>query len=94
MFFRESQEQSIKARKHELFEDEQHVIGEPLRSFSDYLHETSAAPLSGTDKAILGAVGVVVLLLFCAAIYTMIQGPRPQSPAAISKTSPSGSLPR
>jgi hypothetical protein len=95
MCSRESQDQSIKARKHELFEDEQHGSQQgPLKAFSEYLEETPAAPLAGSDKAVLGAVGTLVLLLFFAAISTMIQGPGTPWPSAISRTASSGSSPR
>ena len=47
MCSRESQDQSIKARKHELFEDEKNGSQQgSLKAFSQYLEETPAAPLS------------------------------------------------
>ena len=92
---RESQDQSIKARKHELFEDEKQGSQQgSLKAFSEYLEDIPAAPLSGSDKAVLGAVGTLVLLLFFAAIATVIQGPGTPWPSAISRTASSGSSPR
>ncbi|MBV8269639.1 MAG: hypothetical protein JO252_25225 [Planctomycetaceae bacterium] len=92
---RESQDQSIKARKHELFEDEKQGSQQgSLKAFSEYLKETPAAPLSGSDKAVLGAVGTLVLFLFLAAISAMIQGPGTPLPSAISRIASSGSSPR
>lgn len=75
------QEQSIKARKRELFEAQAPTVG-PLRRFSYYLGATPSSPLSTPQKAVLWAVGIVVLLLFLAAMLT-IPSPRgrPQRPA-------------
>ena len=53
------QEQSIKARKREIFEEEQ-VFG-PRRPFSAYLAETEATPLTAGQKAAIWGVGVLVL---------------------------------
>jgi hypothetical protein len=69
------QEQSIKARKREIFEEEQD-FGGPQRPFSDYLAETEATPLTAGQKATLWGVGVLVLLLLLAALLTM---PAPRS---------------
>lgn len=63
------QEQSIKARKHELFAPES--PSGPRRQFAEYLREAPPAPLSSFQKASLGAVGVLVALLFLAAILTV-----------------------
>ena len=63
------QEQSIKARKHELFAQEQEYG--PQRPFSAYLKETPATPLTGVQKGILGAVLALVVLVLLAALATM-----------------------
>lgn len=67
------QEQSIKARKLEIFEEEQDFG--PRRPFSEYLAETEATPLTAGQKAALWGVGLLVLLLLVAALLTM-PGPR------------------
>ena len=64
------QEQSIKARKREIFEEELHDDG-PRRPFSAYIAETPPAPLSSVQKGALVAAGVVVVLLLLAALLTM-----------------------
>jgi hypothetical protein len=64
---RETQEQSIKARKTELFEEESRDgEGGPVRPFRAYLETTPAAPLSLGVKASLWSAGVLVGLLFVA----------------------------
>jgi hypothetical protein len=68
------QEQSIKARKREIFEEEEDFG--PRRPFSEYLAETEATPLTAGQKATLWGVGVLVLLLLLAALLTM---PAPRS---------------
>jgi len=81
------QEQSIKARKREIFE-EQHDSDSPRRPFSAYLAETPPAPLSSAQKAGLVAVGALVVLLLLAALLTM-PGPRSQPrPAARPAATP------
>ncbi|HMB06238.1 MAG TPA: hypothetical protein VKP69_21200 [Isosphaeraceae bacterium] len=68
---RETQEQSIKARKDELFEGRPRGVeggGGLRRPFRAYLYETPAAPLSLGVKASLWGAGAVVGLLFVAAI--------------------------
>jgi hypothetical protein len=67
----QTQEQAIKARKNELFEEEARNAEEgvgPVRPFRAYLRETPAAPLSLGVKASLWGTGAVVGLLFVAAI--------------------------
>jgi hypothetical protein len=68
------QEQSIKARKREIFEEEQQLG--PQRPFSAYLKSTPAMPMTGMQKGILGAVLALVVLLLLAAFATM---PSPRS---------------
>jgi hypothetical protein len=68
----ESEEQSIKARKHEMFEEEQRSAepSGPKKPAQVYLRSTPAAPLSTGVKAILWVVGAIVLLLLVAAVFT------------------------
>ncbi|SIO30430.1 hypothetical protein SAMN05444166_3631 [Singulisphaera sp. GP187] len=76
------QEQSIKARKREIFEEEQ-SFG-PRKPFADYLARTEATPLSTGQKAVLWGVGALVVLLLLAALLTMpapTSGPHQSSPA-------------
>lgn len=66
----EQQDQSIKARKRQLFEEPAHGDDHPaVRPFAAYLRDTPPAPLSGGVRATLWAVGVVVVLLFLAALF-------------------------
>jgi hypothetical protein len=75
------QEQSIKARKREIFEEEQRHA-DPRKPFSEYMAKTPPAPLSTGQKAALGAVGALVVLLLLAALLTM-PGPRiPRRPGS------------
>jgi hypothetical protein len=66
---REKQEQSIKARKKELFVDEQ-VDSGPRKTFREYLRETPATPLSKNVKLMLWGSAAPVLLLFLGALWT------------------------
>ena len=67
-----TQEQSIKARKNELFEVDRPVGAPtgPRRSFRECLRTTPAAPLSPAVRALLWVAGVVVVLLLLAALVT------------------------
>jgi len=65
-----TQEQSIKARKHDLYDDEPDLSTGPRRPFRDCLRETPADPLSTPIKALLWAVGTIVILLLIAALVT------------------------
>lgn len=78
-----SQEQSIRERKQELFAEEP-VIVEHRESFATHLQTTPAAPLSGLAKGILWTVGVLVLLLFVAALSSG------RAPRARRRPAPSG----
>lgn len=69
------QEQSIRARKQLLFEEEEltprHDAASdhgPRKSFSEYLRATPAAPLSGSTRAMLWGAGLIVVLLFIASL--------------------------
>lgn len=77
------QEQSIKARKLEIFEEEQRLG--PRKPFADYLAQTEPTPMSTGQKAALWGVGALVVLLLLAALLTTpssSSGPRPSSGAA------------
>ena len=65
-----TQEQSIKARKHQLYEADARTKTGPDRSFRDCLKETPAAPLSTPIKALLWTVGTLVILLLIVALAT------------------------
>jgi hypothetical protein len=85
----ETQEQSIKARKHQLFDDDtsEFAVKGPRKPFEAFLKETPAEPLSGTAKAILWAAGMVVILLLVAALLKGLRGhpkagPRPTGKSA------------
>lgn len=69
------QEQSIKARKREIFEDEQQS-GPATKGFSAYLAEIPPTPLSKGQKAALGGLFALVLLLLLIALLTR---PAPRS---------------
>ena len=75
------QELSIKARSHELyFQPQQHEATKP---FPVYLRETPAVPLSTFTKVVLWIVGIIVALLFAAALWRAAfgHGPRRQTRA-------------
>ena len=77
------QEQSIKARAHELYvEPERPASGKPVKEFPAYLRETPAVPLSTSTKVVLWIVGIIVALLFVAALWrvSLRHGPRRQTP--------------
>ena len=66
----EQQDQSIKARKVQLFEERDRAgDGLATKPFADYVKATPPAPLSPAVKASLGAVAVLVALLFLAALF-------------------------
>jgi hypothetical protein len=80
-----TQEQSIKARKHQLFEADEPVRSEtdgPRQSFQDCLKTTPAEPLSTPIKALLWVMGTVVILLLIIALAT--GGPRKPKPKPVS----------
>jgi hypothetical protein len=82
-----TQEQSIKARKHELFEVDQSsdALSGPRRSFQECLRETPADPLSTPLKALLWTVGTTVILLLVFALATGgNKKPKPRSPNALA----------
>jgi hypothetical protein len=73
------QESSIKERGQELFLEstEAEFSATPVKPFAVYLRETPATPLAPAVKATLWIVGVVVLILFVAAIW---RSQRPSKP--------------
>lgn len=64
----EHQDQSIKVRKSQLFEPSTQFDSPVVRPFTEYLRTTPPAPLSTTVRGVLWAVGVLVVLLFLAAM--------------------------
>ncbi len=79
-----TQEQSIKARKHQLFEVDEPLDAStgPRRSFQECLRTTPADPLSTPLKALLWTLGTVVILLLIAALAT--GGARKPKPKPVS----------
>jgi hypothetical protein len=83
----ESEEQSIKARKNQLFEAQaqQDALSGPKKPLQVYLRDTPAMPISPGVKATLWGVGALVLLLFLAALAT--RGARRERPRSGSTSS-------
>jgi hypothetical protein len=79
-----TQEQSIKARKHQLFEDEDLASASgPSLPFPELLRVTPAEPLSPAIKALLWVVGTLVVLMLLAALLNAGGGRKaPKTPAA------------
>ncbi|MDR3632742.1 MAG: hypothetical protein P4L84_02840 [Isosphaeraceae bacterium] len=75
---RETQEQSIKARKHELFQPEAATGAStgPRKTVKEYLRDTRPVPLAAGAKAGLWVAAALVLLLFLAALLTSGSRPR------------------
>ncbi len=75
------QEQSIKDRKHLLYDDDDAAIPSgpavDRKPFKVYLQQTPALPISAPLKAALWAVAIVVALLFAAAAMKSMQGKPP-----------------
>ena len=68
---RETEEQSIKARKQELYDappDDPALAPPIVKPFPQYLRETPAAPLPAWGKGLLILLGVIVALLLAAAL--------------------------
>ena len=84
------QERSIKDRGNELFVEPEVRVPErpPVKPFEVYLRETPAEPMSTGAKVLLWVVGVVVLLLFVAALWRIQRRPRarPRAEAASPAT--------
>lgn len=74
------QEISIKKREGELFRPEgDDLQTAPTKPFAEYLRETPADPLPSWVKAALWATGVVVALLFAAALWRLQSRPNLQA---------------
>ena len=64
------QDISIKAREHEVFSKPlPDLASQAVKPFADYLRETPAEPFSPATQAILWMVGIVVAMLFLAALW-------------------------
>jgi hypothetical protein len=72
------QDISIKAREHELYVPVLHEAA-PVKPFPVYLRETPGEPLSTATKFVLAIAGIVVALLFVAAIWRVTH-PRAAKP--------------
>ncbi len=89
---RESEEHSIKARKHEMFEEEAPAAPtEPKKPLKVYLRDTPATPLTSFSKVALWVVGLLVVLLFAAALLT--RGSPPRRPTRTGALGPAPSVP-
>ena len=72
-----TQEQSIKARKHQLFgADDDQAESSPRATFAELLRDTPADPLSPLTRGILWTVGALVILLLVVAFATIGTRPR------------------
>ncbi len=77
--YSQTQEQSIKARKHQLYEtDDTASQSGPRRSFEECLRQTPADPLSPTVKALLWVVGTLVIVLLLAAFARVATHHKPR----------------
>jgi len=83
------QEHSIKARSHELFvEPDQVAAPKRTKPFTSYLRETPALPLSPLATSMLWILGILVIVLFLAALWRITHRrgaaarPRPARPQA------------
>lgn len=70
----EDLEKSIKSRANEVFSDANDVV--PIKSFTEYLGATPAAPLSPELKALLWVTALIVAMLFAGAIFQIQRGRR------------------
>jgi hypothetical protein len=84
-----TQEQSIKARKSELFDPDPDLSTGPHQSFQECLRTTPAEPLSLLLKALLWTLGTIVILLLIVALAT--SGPRKPKPKKLSGFVPANS---
>ena len=91
------QEASIKSRAHELFVKSEADEGtRATKPFLVYLRETPAFPMSSTVKAILWFAGIIVGLLFLAAVWklSLRHGPRQQAPKPTPATRSASLIPQ
>lgn len=79
------QEISIKARESELYHQPPDEFSKSVKPFPVYLRETPAVPFSTTTKVILWTVGIVVALLFLAALWRLSRGHLARPPAKMSR---------
>ncbi len=79
---REIQEQSIKARKHELFVDDSIQTG-PRKRFHEYLRETPPTPLSKSVRMMLWGTAVPIVLVFLGALLTTTKRSTAKPPAGL-----------
>ncbi|HEV3162910.1 MAG TPA: hypothetical protein VGZ22_02635, partial [Isosphaeraceae bacterium] len=100
----ETQEQSIKSRKHQLYDAEPAPLaadtGKKIKTVEDYLRETPAARLSSGMKAGLWASAAVVALLFVGVLLLgdrrpkQVYAPLPEPPERLlAKSSDSSQKP-
>jgi hypothetical protein len=76
------QEHSIKLRSHELYvEDTADGPPRATKPFPVYLRETPAQPLSFGIKALFWTLGIIVALLFLAAVWRVVNRQGPKRPA-------------
>lgn len=87
----EAQDQSIKARKRQLFEEDEAVAVGSGRPFREFLRTTPAAPLSGLTRSALWAAAVVVALVLVAALYKTFHHPPRVAPGPPRKAARLGS---
>ena len=86
-----TQEQSIKARKHQLFESDESTESGPRQSFAETLRTTPADPLSPPIKAGLWVLGTLVILLLLAAFAKVgTKKPTPKKRPATALVAPAG----
>jgi hypothetical protein len=85
---RESQEQSIKARKKELFQAEPPPAASAgaRKSIQEYLRDTRANPMGRGVKAALWVAAVLVVVLFLASLLTSGSRPRRRAPRPRSES--------
>ncbi len=84
-----TQEQSIKARKHQLFDSDEHAQFGPRRSFAECLRDTPAAPISPAVKAVLWVVGTLIIaLLLLAFVKVGTRKPRVKPTRSAAAESP------
>jgi hypothetical protein len=87
----ETQEQSIKARKHQLFEADAPVEVGSGRPFKEFVRTTPATPLSGLIKAVLWTAGVVVVLVLVGALFKTFHHPPRSAPGPVRRAA--GAIP-
>ena len=76
------QEISIKSRAHEVFAKAEPDPRGRTKPFPVYLRETPASPMSAAVRAVLWFAGIIVGMLFLAAVWklTVRHGPKPVAP--------------